>query len=1141
PDGPSGTSPLAAGILIHAPEDPTPGALRADASATTTNVATIVFDVIVNAGVANGTILSNQGFVSAVSGGVVDQPSDDPDTAAPDDPTTDIVGDTPQLFAPKQVVIGTDNGNPGIVDPLDVLHYTITVTNSGAVAATGAVLQDALPANTTYVADSIRLNGLALAPDGGVFPLVAGIAIGSIAPGQSAVIEFDLQVNAGTPAGTLISNQATIDTVELPDVRTDGDGNPATGPEPTVVVVGDVQQLTISKTVTVVGGGAALAGSVLEYTVTVLNVATVPAQAVVITDDLNADTPGLLSYVAGTATLNGAAAGVTAAGALLTADYAGTYGPLAPSGSAVLRFRAQLDAGAVIGTVVTNTGTVTWDDPPETASASVSLTVGGMPGVGLLRGTVWHDADFDDVLDPGEQLLAGWIVELLGNGALVQTTTTAADGTYQIAAVAPNVPSGLAYELRFRAPDAGASSAKLGRASSAFTNGLQLISDIAVPSGAVLSNLDLPIDPNGVVYASVQRVPVPGATLTMLSASSQTALPSTCFDDPVQQGQVTRADGFYKFDLNFSDLACPNGGAYLIAILPPGPAFTPGYSTVIPPTSGPTTPPLDVPACPGSANDAVPATAQACEATASELLPPASVPPRTAGTNYHVHLLLDSSQLPGSSQMFNNHIPIDPLLESLVGITKTTPSVNVSRGQLVPYEITLTTEAGVLIPDLSIVDRMPGGFTYVDGSAQIDNGATVEKIEPTQNGRELVWQDVGTGTAGVLRLRLLLAVGAGVTEGEFKNRAQAFSSITQQPLSPEASATVRVVPDPTFDCTDVLGKVFDDENDNGMQEAGEPGIQGVRVASARGLVATTDRYGRFHITCAIVPREDRGSNFILKLDDRTLPSGYRMTTRQTQVQRATRGKALVFHFGASIHRVVGLDVADAVFEPGTTDMREQWRSRIGLLVTELAREPAILRLSYLADVEDPGLVSRRMKVIEQLVREAWEGPETPERYELTIETVVYWRRGGPPDRSIEGAPDHRSTLEKLESLLPSVDAGPPATGASPGRSVERQLWSDEPFRRWSQDPAALERRAGDRLEKQQVVTQHAKTMKLKNVVPPIRFESGVASIPPSYIEMLRRKLEELRDLHNVRLHLVGHADAQPLSATLSRVYGDNEG
>ena len=81
-------------------------------------------------------------------------------------------------------------------------------------------------------------------PDGGVSPLASGINIsssdltpplpgpgaGTISPGASAVLQFDLRVNPGTPAGTLISNQAVVDSVELPNLLTDGDGNPATGP-----------------------------------------------------------------------------------------------------------------------------------------------------------------------------------------------------------------------------------------------------------------------------------------------------------------------------------------------------------------------------------------------------------------------------------------------------------------------------------------------------------------------------------------------------------------------------------------------------------------------------------------------------------------------------------------------------------------------------------------------------------------------------------------------------------------------------------------------------------------------------------------------------------------------------------------------
>ena len=150
--------------------------------------------------------------------------------------------------------------------------------------------------------------------------------------------------------------------------------------------------------------------------------------------------------------------------------------------------------------------------------------------------------------------------------------------------------------------------------------------------------------------------------------------------------------------------------------------------------------------------------------------------------------------------------------------------------------------------------------------------------EPTIAGRELRWTDVDLAAASRSSLVLLLAVGAGVSEGEYVNRAQAIEGATDLPLSGEATARVRVVPDPTFDCTDVLGKVYDDANRNGTQDFDEAGIPGVRLATARGLLATTDQYGRFHITCAITPREGRGSNFVLKLDDRTLPTGFRGST-----------------------------------------------------------------------------------------------------------------------------------------------------------------------------------------------------------------------------------------------------------------------
>ena len=136
-----------------------------------------------------------------------------------------------------------------------------------------------------------------------------------------------------------------------------------------------------------------------------MNIAAVPATNVVITDDLNASQPGQLTYVNGSAALNGATTGVTFAGSTITVDYGAVSGPL-PSGEAlVLRFRATLAAGLANGTVVTNTAVATWNQPTQTTSASVSFTVGSIPGTpgtpsfAVLNGSVWHDANFDDLRD----------------------------------------------------------------------------------------------------------------------------------------------------------------------------------------------------------------------------------------------------------------------------------------------------------------------------------------------------------------------------------------------------------------------------------------------------------------------------------------------------------------------------------------------------------------------------------------------------------------------------------------------------------------------------------------------------------------------------------------------------------------------
>lgn len=72
---------------------------------------------------------------------------------------------------------------------------------------------------------------------------------------------------------------------------------------------------------------------------------------------------------------------------------------------------------------------------------------------------------------------------------------------------------------------------------------------------------------------------------------------------------------------------------------------------------------------------------------------------------------------------------------------------------------------------------------------------------------------------------------------------------------------------------------------------------------------------------------------------------------------------------------------------------------LDLLLEELVKAPATLRLSYVADVEDAGLVERRLEVVRAQITEAWRSLGSS--YRLTIEPEVFWRRGGPPDRPAE--------------------------------------------------------------------------------------------------------------------------------------------
>jgi uncharacterized repeat protein (TIGR01451 family) len=331
-------------------------------------------------------------------------------------------------------------------------------------------------------------------------------------------------------------------------------------------------------------------------------------------------------------------------------------------------------------------------------------------------------------------------------------------------------------------------------------------------------------------------------------------------------------------------------------------------------------------------------------------------------------------------------------------LTKSTPLVNVTAGQSVPYTITATNSQSTALPNISLTDVMPAGFKFRTGSGTV-NG---QRQDPVVSGRVLTWSHLHFAAGEKKTFTLVLTTGAGVVGGDYVNQSTAYNGATNALISNLATATVRVVGDPTFDCPDLIGKVFDDVNANGVEDPREPGIAGVRLVTAQGLLVTTDAQGRYHIACPVMPG-DMGTNFILKLDERTLPSGYRLTTDNPETIRLTAGKVSKLNFGATIHHVVRIEVNDAAFLGN--ELRVEVLERVDVLVTSMKTQAFVVRLAYAAGNESDATISLRMQALRAAVSAVWKTREV--LFPLRVEEDIV--RGTTPGAVVPGGVDRGAT------------------------------------------------------------------------------------------------------------------------------------
>ncbi|PBC43651.1 hypothetical protein CJ178_20405 [Rhodococcus sp. ACPA4] len=302
------------------------------------------YQVKVNAGVAAGTVLNNKVTGTA-------KPPTGPDITPP---TVETNHSVPGFKLEKTA----DPISGSTVQAGESIKYTVTGTNTGKTNLDPVKINDDLGAvlnNAAVVPGSLKatVDGAPVAA-----PTLSGTTLswtGLLEAGKSVVLTYEVKVNDGVAAGTVLNNKVT------------GTAKPPTGPEitpPSVETNHSVPGFTVAKTADPAPGTGVNAGQTITYTVTGANTGKTTLDPVVLTDDLSKVLDNA-TLVAGSlkATVDGAPAAVpTLSGTMLS-----WTGALEAGKSVVLTYQVKVNDGVAGGTLINNkvTGTAKPPTGPE--------------------------------------------------------------------------------------------------------------------------------------------------------------------------------------------------------------------------------------------------------------------------------------------------------------------------------------------------------------------------------------------------------------------------------------------------------------------------------------------------------------------------------------------------------------------------------------------------------------------------------------------------------------------------------------------------------------------------------------------------------------------------------------------------------
>lgn len=169
--------------------------------------------------------------------------------------------------------------NKAFANISDTLIYTITLKNSGNTAATLVTFIDTIPNDTTFVTNSLNVNGVAVP---GANPNPPGFTLGTIPIGTTFTITFNVTVNTiPNPNPILNSSSGSFNYTIDPSVPNGGSGNLNSN-----TVNTQVNNASLNNIRKLVDKNFVTCGDILNYTIILPNSGNITAFNVIVKDTI---------------------------------------------------------------------------------------------------------------------------------------------------------------------------------------------------------------------------------------------------------------------------------------------------------------------------------------------------------------------------------------------------------------------------------------------------------------------------------------------------------------------------------------------------------------------------------------------------------------------------------------------------------------------------------------------------------------------------------------------------------------------------------------------------------------------------------------------------------------------------------------